>query len=114
MNIERPGHIPIGTLVVLRDRKRGIVEFISLKTGEPVYLVRLKDGSERSVKADDLVRARSVARWTAPGTDWNGDERRAQERRLGERRKAERRSGERAVPGRRAGERRKHERRSGK
>lgn len=98
MNIDSPDHLPIGTLVMMRDRKRGTVEFMSLETGEPVYLVRLKDRSERTVKAGELVRAKSYAKFVAPGSDWDGDEMRIEDRRVGELRIGERRSPARAGP----------------
>ena len=38
--------------------------------------VRFDDGSEHEVNADDAIRARTYADWVAPGTGWDGEERR--------------------------------------
>jgi hypothetical protein len=42
----RRGWANRSSAVVLRDRKRGIVELISLESGAPIYLVRLKDAQQ--------------------------------------------------------------------
>ena len=110
MNTESTSFIPVGTLVILRDKQRGYVEHMTLESGKPVYTVGMKDGSVRIVDSDGLMSARAYAELVAPGSDWDGDERRKGERRVGERRTRDQ-SLEPGAPERREGDRRKGERR---
>ena len=106
-----PALLAVGDLVIMRDGRRGTIEHVADTPGEPLYLVRMADGSQRMSEADGLIRAKTYANWVAPGTGWDGAERRKAERRAAERRKGERRSPGRATPGRRVAERRKGDRR---
>ncbi len=70
------GLFDAGTRVILRDGRRATV--VSATPGQPMphYLVRFDDGSEHEVNADDAIRAKTYAEWVAPGTGWDGEERR--------------------------------------
>jgi len=68
-----------GTRVILRDGRRATVVKGVPAHPMPRYLVRFDDGSEHEVNADDAIRAKTYADWVAPGTDWDGEERRKQD-----------------------------------
>jgi hypothetical protein len=110
MDIRSDSLIPVGTLVILQDKQRGYVERVTLESGKPVYSVGMKDGSERVVDSTGLMSAKAYAEMVAPGSDWDGDERRKGERRVGERRMGNG-APEPGAPDRRQGERRKGDRR---
>jgi hypothetical protein len=71
MNTEGTSFIPVGTLVILRDKQRGYIEQVTLESGKPVYTVGMKDGSVRIVDSDGLMSARAYAELVAPGSDWD-------------------------------------------
>ena len=68
-----------GTRVILRDGRRATVVKAVAAQEMPHYLVRFDDGSEHEVNADDAIRAKTYAEWVAPGTGWDGEERRKRE-----------------------------------
>jgi hypothetical protein len=110
MDTESDSFIPVGTLVIMQDKQRGYVERVTLESGKPVYSVGMKDGSERVVDAAGLMSAKAYAEMVAPGSNWDGDERRKGERRVGDRRTGDG-APEPGAPNRREGERRKGDRR---
>jgi len=68
--------LKIGDLVILVDDRRATVKQILPGPTELHYSVALADGSEVEVEAGGLIKAQTYASWVAPGTDWDGQERR--------------------------------------
>lgn len=73
--------IECGARVILTDGQRGTVEASGVRNGELRYQVRIDDGTLRDVEAGNVIRAQVFAKWVAPDSDWNGEERRKGERR---------------------------------
>ena len=68
--------LKIGELVILVDGRRATVKQILPGPIELHYSVALADGSEVEVEAGGLIKAQTYASWVAPGTGWDGQERR--------------------------------------
>jgi hypothetical protein len=68
--------LKIGELVILVDGRRATVKQILPGPTELHYSVALADGSQVEVEAGGLIKAQTYASWVAPGTDWDGQERR--------------------------------------
>ncbi|MBI5876643.1 MAG: hypothetical protein HZB53_03255 [Chloroflexi bacterium] len=74
--MENTGLLKVGDLVILPDARRAVIVAISLETEIPRYTVELSDGSRHEVGADVVLRARTYAKWVAPDSNWDGEERR--------------------------------------
>jgi len=68
--------LEVGDLVILFDGRRATVKKAVYLTTELHYLVALSDGSEVEVEAGGLIKAKTYANWVAPGSGWDGRERR--------------------------------------
>jgi len=68
--------LEIGELVILADGRRATVTSILPATTELHYMVALADGVEVEVEAGGLIKAQTYANWVAPGSGWDGRERR--------------------------------------
>ena len=71
--------LDIGDLVILVDSRRALVKKVVYLPTELHYLVTLSDGSEVVVEAGGLIKAKTYASWVAPGSGWDGRERRQSE-----------------------------------
>ena len=72
--------LDIGDLVILADGQRATVKQAVYLPTELHYMVALSDGSDIEVEAGGLIRAKTYANWVAPGSGWDGRERRQGER----------------------------------
>ena len=72
--------LKIGELVILVDGRRATVKQILPGPTELHYSVALADGTEVEVEAGGLIKAKTYASWVAPGSGWNGKERRGPDR----------------------------------
>jgi hypothetical protein len=70
------GVLQVGELVILIDGQRATIAEVKPSGTELFYIVALPDGSQQEVEAGSLIRAKTYANWVAPGTDWDGRERR--------------------------------------
>ena len=70
------GILGVGELVILIDGQRATIAEAKPKESELYYVVALPDGTQQEVEAGSLIRAKTYANWVAPGTDWDGRERR--------------------------------------
>jgi hypothetical protein len=68
--------LKVGELVILADGQRAFVRQILPGPTELHYSVELPDGAEVEVEAGGLIKALTYASWVAPGTGWDGHERR--------------------------------------
>ena len=71
-----------GDEVILRDNARATVLRSVAQAPEPMYLVSVRDGSERIVADSDLWGLGEYREWIQRQFNWNGVERRRRERRL--------------------------------
>jgi hypothetical protein len=76
-NDQMTGLFVEGTRVILRDGRRATIVKAVPAQPMPHYLVRFDDGNEHEVNADDAIRAKTYAEWVAPGSGWDGEERRS-------------------------------------
>ena len=70
-----------GDEVILRDNARATVLRSVAQAPEPLYLVSVRDGSERIVADSDLWAVGEYREWIQRQFNWNGVERRQRERR---------------------------------
>lgn len=68
--------LDLGDLVILMDGRRATVKQIVYLPTELHYVIALADGSEVEVEAGGLIKAKTYASWVAPGSGWDGRERR--------------------------------------
>jgi hypothetical protein len=83
--------IEVGELVIMQDGRRAIVEEMKPGEKELRYRVQTRDGVQHEVEAGTLIRAKVYASWVAPGSDWDGEERRRTNRPITELPEGERR-----------------------
>ena len=70
------GLLNVGDLVILADSQRATIIDIAWREETPFYLVELSNGARKEVEAGGVIRARTYATWVAPGSNWDGVERR--------------------------------------
>src|SRR5712692_10091550 len=71
-----PNLIEIGELVIMQDGRRATIEEVKPGVEELHYMIRTHDGEQLDVEAGKIIRAKVYATWVAPGTGWDGEERR--------------------------------------
>jgi hypothetical protein len=71
-----PKFLNIGELAILTDGQRVIIHEVLPAATNLHYVVELPNGSLQQVEAGGLIRAKTYASWVAPGSDWDGRERR--------------------------------------
>ena len=70
------GVLQVGELVILIDGQRATIAEVKPQGTDLYYVVTLSDGTLQEVEAGSLIRAKTYANWVAPGSDWDGRERR--------------------------------------
>lgn len=70
------GILNIGELVILTDEQRAVIVEVLPGATQLHYIVELPNGIRQQVEAGGLIRARTYANWVAPGSNWDGRERR--------------------------------------
>jgi len=70
-----------GDQVILRDNARATVLRSVSQAPEPMYLLSVRDGSERIVAESDLWSVGEYREWVQRQFNWDGLERRRRERR---------------------------------
>ena len=68
--------IEVGTLVIMQDGRRAVIEQVLPGAEELHYVIRTHDGEQLDVEAGKVIRAKVYANWVAPGSSWDGEERR--------------------------------------